>query len=86
MVQPIAVTTAGTLSPGLVEPIKKSGVTVYLRPTADRADVDNGYRVRGITLRHRPGMVYAAGDVIIQTEDTQFVAHLPELERTGIVP
>jgi DNA segregation ATPase FtsK/SpoIIIE, S-DNA-T family len=86
MVQPVAVTTAGALSPGIVEPIKKSGVTLYLRPTADRADVDNGYRVRGITLRHRPGMVYKAGDVIIQTEDTQFVAHLPELERTGIMP
>jgi S-DNA-T family DNA segregation ATPase FtsK/SpoIIIE len=86
LVQPIAVTTASVLNTPFLEPLKKSGVTVYLRPRADRSDVDNGYRVRGVPLRHRPGMIYRRGDVIIQTDDMQFVAHMPELAETGIVP
>jgi S-DNA-T family DNA segregation ATPase FtsK/SpoIIIE len=86
LIQPIAITTVGSLSGTLIEPMKKSGVTVYLRPAPDRSDVDNGYRVRGIPLRHRPGIVYKTGDVIIQTEDEQVVAHLPELEETDIAP
>ncbi len=86
LIQPIAVTTPSVLNTPLLEPLKKSGVTVYLRPRADRSDVDNGYRVRGVPLRHRPGMIYRKGDVIIQTDDMQFVAHMPELVETGIVP
>lgn len=85
LIQPIAVTTASVLNTPLLEPLKRSGVTVYLRPRADRSDVDNGYRVRGVPLRHRPGMIYKKGDVIIQTDDMQFVAHMPELVETGIV-
>jgi hypothetical protein len=66
--------------------MKKSGVSLYLSPQADRADVDNGYRLRGMKLQHRPGVVYRRGDLIIQTEDAQYVTHLPDLAGTGITP
>ena len=84
LIQPIAVTTVGSLNASPIDVMKKSGVTLYLRPTPDRSDVDNGFRVRGVPLRHRPGIVYKPGDVIVQTEDEQFVAHLPGLENTEI--
>lgn len=90
VIQPVAVCTVvaatNTPIPQLIEPMKKSGVSLYLSPSADRADVDNGYRLRGLKLQHRPGVVYRRGDLIIQTEDAQHVTHLPELVDTGIMP
>ncbi|MFZ0164246.1 MAG: hypothetical protein WAL12_11750 [Trebonia sp.] len=87
LIQVIAATTAtGVGSIPLSVTLKSSGAAIYLKPTADPSEFDNGYRVRGTQLRHRPGMVYKKGDVIIQTDETQLVAHMPELRETGIVP
>jgi S-DNA-T family DNA segregation ATPase FtsK/SpoIIIE len=87
MIQLIAATTATSLGSFALGPtLKSSGVTAYLRPTADPSEFDNGHRVRGTSLRHRPGVVYKKGDVIIQTDETQFVAHVPELRETRIMP
>lgn len=77
-VQPVAVTAAPWVnSSQLTYTIKNSGVTVYLRPAADRSEFDDGYRVRGLSLKHRPGIVYKEGDALVQTDEGQFLVHLP---------
>lgn len=76
LVQPVAATTANWVGGAmLTSNLKTTGITVYLKPTADQSDYDAGYRVRGTQLRHRPGMIYQLGDAIIQTEE-QLLVHL----------
>ena len=75
LVQPVAATTANWVgSAMLTSNLKTTGITMYLKPTADQSDYDAGYRVRGTQLRHRPGMIYQLGDAIIQTEE-QLLVH-----------
>jgi hypothetical protein len=75
-IQPVAVTAAVWIGASPLTGAMKSGVTVYMKPASSTSDMDDGLRVRGISLRHRPGMAYAPGDVIIQTEERQFIVHL----------
>ena len=79
LVQVIVATAANWIggSP-LTVSLKTSGITAYLKPTADLSEFDSGQRVRGQPLRHRPGMVYAKNDAIIQTDEAQFLVHMPE--------
>lgn len=76
-IQVIAVTTAQSVNKCvLTMSMKSSSATVYLRPSAMASDVDDGWRVRGTTFRHRPGLTYKRGDAIVQIEDGQYIVHL----------
>lgn len=87
LIQPIAVATPTSFSgSNLGSALKTTAIAVHVKPTADPSEFDSGHRVRNVRLRHRPGVIYKKGDVIIQTDDAQHVAHLPELAETVIVP
>ncbi|WUH93315.1 FtsK/SpoIIIE domain-containing protein [Streptomyces sp. NBC_00433] len=74
--QLMAASSAGFLGGMVGAALKGGGTTVYLRPVAIGSDVDDGYRVRGAPLRHRPGAVYVKGDAIVQTDEGQHLIHL----------
>jgi len=60
---------------GLPGKMKDSGVIVYLKPMLGASEIDDGFRVRGVNLKHRPGISYNRGDVLVQTEDGQLLVH-----------
>jgi S-DNA-T family DNA segregation ATPase FtsK/SpoIIIE len=77
-VQLIAATTAQQVGGSQVTvDMKMSGTTVYLRPKASMSEVDEGYRVRGMRLRHRPGVSYDSRDALVHTDESQLTIHLP---------